>query len=303
METNPKMKANLNGVELYFDIEGSGLVVDGPALLELPTIVLLHGGPASDHTTLKPWFTPLSKVAQLVYLDHRGTGRSSEADPSTYRREQLADDLEALRQYLGLGQIGVLGHSYGGIIALTYALRHARALSQLLLVGTPASHRFWERSQEILCARGSDEQIALGPTLLNGEVTTEDQYLRWWRTMLPLYFVAPDADTMDQIVTRARGNVRTAQEMLRHDLPTYDVELQLGDIAVPTFIANGSYDWISPPEQSQLLAQRIPGAELFVYERSGHCPFIEEAGRFSADVADFVRRHANSVGASSDASL
>jgi len=285
------MQANLNGVNLYFDIEGPGLVVDGPTVRERPVVFLLHGGPALDHSTLKPWFTPLSQVAQLVYLDHRGTGRSSDADPSTYRLAQLADDIEALRQHLGLGRIVVLGHSYGGFIALTYALRHPDSLSQLLLVGTSPSHRFWERSQEMLATAGTPEQIALGPTLLNGEVATDEQYLHWWATMLSLYFVKPDPQVIAQTVSRVRGNVKTAQEMLRHDLPAYDVEPLLGSIAVPTFVATGSHDWIQPSEQSEILVGAIPGAELFVYKESGHFPHVEEAERFNGDISDFVRRH------------
>lgn len=284
------MKAHINGVDIFFDVDGAGVTLDGSNTVERPTVVAMHGGPALDHTTLKPWLTPLTEVAQIVYIDHRGTGRSAESDPSTYRLEQIADDIEALRHHLGLERIALLGTSYGGFISLTYALRYPGALSHLILVGTSPSHRFWERSKEILNANGTPEQRDLGPKLLNGEVETEQDYRHWWKTMLPLYYVSPDLEEIDRSVRRVRGNVRTAQEMLRHYLPRYDVEPRLGEIDVPTLVVSGVHDWIQPTEQSHLLAEQIPNAELALYELSGHMPYVEENARFIADVKRFLAR-------------
>ena len=285
------MFIKVNGVELYFDVEGVGLAVEGPTTVERPTVVAIHGGPALYHTTLKPWLSPLANVAQVIYLDHGGTGRSSEASLGTYRMEQIADDVEALRTHLGLGRIAVLGASYGGFVALTYALRYPASVAQLLLIGTSPSHRFWARSQEILATKGTPEQVTLGPTLLDGSVSTDEEYLRWWSTMLPLYFVTPSAQLVEEVIGRVRGNVKTAQEMLRHDLPHYDVEERLGEITAPTFVASGIHDWIQPTEQSRLIAERVSSAELFLYEESGRFPYIEEADRFSADLVGFLSSH------------
>lgn len=283
-----EMRARVNGVDLFFDVEGCGVVVDGPRTVDRPALIALHGGPARDHTTLKPYLSPLTDVAQLVYVDHRGTGRSGPADPSSYRLPQLADDIDALRRHLGLDTIILLGHSYGGFIALTYALRHPETLSHLILVGTAPSHRFWERSAEILRASGTCEQQRLGPKLLAGEIATDDEYRGWWRTMLPLYYTQPDSDAINDSVQRVRGNVRTAQEMLRHDLPQYDVEAELHTITVPTLVATGVHDWIQPTEYSRLLATELPHATLKVYERSGHVPHAEENAKFIADVTEFL---------------
>ena len=70
------MHVLVNGVRLFFDVEGARLVPDGPTLREKPTLILLHGGPGMDHSGYKPRFSQLADIAQVVFLDHRGNGRS-----------------------------------------------------------------------------------------------------------------------------------------------------------------------------------------------------------------------------------
>jgi len=79
------MRIQVNGVRLYVDIEGAGLVPDGDIMREKPTLILLHGGPGADHSIYKPGFSALSDIAQIVYYDHRGCGRSEDGDPESGR--------------------------------------------------------------------------------------------------------------------------------------------------------------------------------------------------------------------------
>lgn len=74
------------GRRLFVDIEGAGLVPDGSGLRSQPSLILLHGGPGYDHSNFKPLFSQLADIAQLVYVDHRGHGRSSRAMQRTRRR-------------------------------------------------------------------------------------------------------------------------------------------------------------------------------------------------------------------------
>jgi hypothetical protein len=78
------MHATVNGARLYFDVEGLGLVPDGRMMRAKPKLVLLHGGPGFDHTMFKPGFSALADIAQVVYVDHRGNGRSDYGDPATW---------------------------------------------------------------------------------------------------------------------------------------------------------------------------------------------------------------------------
>ena len=96
------MHITVNGAKLYFDVEGPGLVPDGPNMVERPTLILLHGGPGADHSLYKPGFSQLADIAQIIYLDHRGCGRSDECGPDTWTLDQWAADLHGFCQALGI---------------------------------------------------------------------------------------------------------------------------------------------------------------------------------------------------------
>jgi proline iminopeptidase len=108
----------VNGARLYFDVEGAGLVPDGPKMRVKPTLLLLHGGPGFDHTLYKSAFSALSDVAQIVYLDHRGNGRGSGDDSNTWNLTQWGDDVKAFCDVLGIEKPIVYGASFGGMVAL-----------------------------------------------------------------------------------------------------------------------------------------------------------------------------------------
>ena len=152
------MRAKIRNTEIYFDIEGSSLVVDGPRMREKPVAFVIHGGPGVDHTSYKPAFFPLSQKLQLVYFDHRGQGRSARGPKETYTLENNVEDLEALRQYLGLDKIVVIGSSYGGMVALSYGVRYPQNLSHLIVIATVPDSRFLEKAKETLAKRGTEEQ-------------------------------------------------------------------------------------------------------------------------------------------------
>src|SRR5689334_22255859 len=132
------MHVTINGVRLFFDVDGEKLAVDGPRLGEKPTLLLLHGGPGFDHTMFKPSFAPLAEVAQLVYLDHRGNGRSERGDPALWTLDQWADDVRAFCEVLGIERPVVLGYSFGGFVAQAYATRHPDHPAKLILYSTAA---------------------------------------------------------------------------------------------------------------------------------------------------------------------
>src|SRR5437870_3453658 len=113
----------VNGTSLFYVDVGSGI----------PCFVM-HGGLGFDHTYLHPWLDPLSEVLRLVYYDHRGNGQSGRPAAETLTFDQFGDDADALRQRLGLERMAVMGHSFGGFIALAYALRYPKRVTHLTLV-------------------------------------------------------------------------------------------------------------------------------------------------------------------------
>ncbi|MEM7430159.1 MAG: alpha/beta fold hydrolase, partial [Pseudomonadota bacterium] len=132
------MHVEVNGAKLYFDVEGPALAADGPQMQKRPTLILLHGGPGADHSIYKPAFSELTDVAQVIYLDHRGNGRSTGNDPETWTLAQWGDDVKGFCDALGIEQPVVLGTSFGGFVAQSYATRHPGHPGALILVSTAA---------------------------------------------------------------------------------------------------------------------------------------------------------------------
>jgi pimeloyl-ACP methyl ester carboxylesterase len=88
------MRVSVNGVRLFFEVEGAKFYPDGPNMRERPTLLLLHGGPGMDHSTFMPGYSRVSSTAQVIYLDHRGNGRSERGDPGSWQLENWADDVK-----------------------------------------------------------------------------------------------------------------------------------------------------------------------------------------------------------------
>src|SRR5687768_2937414 len=128
------MQLEINGTQIYFDVDGAELALDDGQLEARPTIVALHGGPGFDQGYLRPGLGPLREDAQVVYVDLRGQGRSGRPPLETCTLEQTADDVAVLCKTLGIAKPVVLGHSAGGFVALHLALRHPDLARALILV-------------------------------------------------------------------------------------------------------------------------------------------------------------------------
>jgi proline iminopeptidase len=282
------MLATVNGIKLFFDVEGMGLAPSGPGMIAKEPCFVLHGGPGMDHSYFKPWLSPLAETMQLIYVDHRGTGRSERVPLESCTIEQMADDLEALRQQIGLGRVNVLGNSFGGFWALTYALRYPDSVSRLILVTTSPSYAFWEAAQAEADRKATPQQKEVMPNVFEGRIESENEFRRWWEIMMSLYFYKWDDTVGGAMIERGVDNPRVASYMFREIIPHYDVRPRLGEIAVPTLIAAGRHDWVTPVGESEAMAKGIPNSEYVIFEKSGHMPFIEEQELFNDIVKRFV---------------
>lgn len=252
------MRIEVNGCRLYVDVVGSGLVEDGPRMVERPVVFLLHGGPGFDHSSMKPSYDPLSDVAQLVYYDHRGQGRSDKDRAENWNLDQWADDLRGLIEVLGVEEPIVLGLSFGGFVAQNYAIRHADRLHKLILASTVPRVVFqtvFDAFQKFGgdAAREAAEKFWSGP---NPENTID-----YMTTCIPLYSQTeadPDA---------ARRAVM-ALEVLSHfskpdgEHSRFDFRESLKSIACPTLVTSGELDPITPIEAMREFTECIPKEHL-----------------------------------------
>jgi proline iminopeptidase len=284
------MRARIRGTEIYFDVEGCGLVPDGDRMVERPPAFVIHGGPGGDHSGFKPGFSPLAERMQLVYFDHRGQGRSAKGDPATYTLDENVEDMEALRVHLGLGPIVSIGTSYGGMVAMAHAARYPSSVSHLVLVVTAAHAGFNARAREIVAERGTDEQKSVAAQLWAGQLDTPEKLRRYYEVMGPLYSRRHDPSAAK--AGRDRG-ILSPDALNRAFAPggflqSYDLRPELSRITAPTLILAGRHDWICPPEFSEEIHRLIPGSDLRIFEESSHSIRADEPRKMLDTIAGFV---------------
>jgi proline iminopeptidase len=282
------MRARVRDTDLFFDVEGVLLARDDAEIREKPVLVALHGGPGGDHTGFKPALSPLADKAQVIYLDHRGCGRSARGNPETYTLDNNVEDLEALRQHLGLDRIVLLGVSYGGMVALSYAVRYPQNISHLIAAVTVPSHRFLSRARQLLAERGTPEQQMVGSQLLDGKLENDEQLNEYRLVMGPLYALKFDPELARKRVRTSIPSYQACNQGFGGFLRTYDVTDQLGRITAPTLVIGARHDWICAPEFSEEIAREIPNADLRIFENSGHQVLVDEPAEFIDVVRGFL---------------
>jgi proline iminopeptidase len=270
------MRVTVGDVELFYETAGAG-----------PPCVLVHGGPGMSHPGRLAQLAGLADLVRLVAYDHRGHGRSSRAPEETYTQDQLVEDLRGLCRVLRADRPILFGTSAGGFVSLLYAGRYPDALRALILVGTAGSHHFMARATANMERRGTSAMRAAYQALWNDSITDPEEFRRAFETILPLYYHDPRRAPAS-LVDREFDPV-TRRALVR-DYARYDARPGLARIRVPTFVAVGRHDWICPVEESEEIARAIPGAELHIFEHSGHSPHVEEAPAFLEAVRRFLRR-------------
>jgi proline iminopeptidase len=270
----------VNGTRLYYEIAGEG-----------KTVLTMHGGPGiGDHGDNKKMFARLEDEFRFVYYDQRGNGRSMHNDPSTYTHEVFVEDAEQLRQKLGLGRVALSGGSYGGILALEYALAHQEHLTHLILRGTAASHELQRAAFENALKSGLPGVDAeMLTNLFYGRMKDDDDLREHFARIYPLYSKSYTPEKARELFARKRFFAATHNAFFRHAFPAYDIRDRLHEIKVPTLILAGRHDWITPLRFAEELAEGIPNAELVIFENSGHSIHSDEPEKFYAVTREFLR--------------
>ncbi len=286
------MHVTVNGVRLFFDVEGTGLVPDGPVMREKPVLLMLHGGPGADHSIYRPAYSALADVAQIVYLDHRGNGRSEDGPREDWNLAQWGDDVRTFCDTLGIVDPIVLGASFGGMVALAYATRHPAHASKLILISTAASGaEYLERRIELFERLGGPEAGALARRhfLEVGGHTGHTSLDEWRRLAMPHYFrKARDPD----MARRAVGRPEVLFWFTRPDGEShrYNFFPDLHRIQCPTLVLGGEDDPMHPIESQADIAAALP-PHLVQFERfadCGHAVMPDAPERAAAVIRDFI---------------
>lgn len=253
-------------------------------------LLLMHGGPGLDHTTLAS-LEPLADRFTLVFYDHRCNGRSTGAVESM-TWENLTADADALRQHLGFDRWAVLGHSFGGMVALEYALRYPERVTQLVLLDSCGDARWAQHNApEILARRGySRPAVRAARRFYSGRLAPEEvrpTVLRFFRAYFYRFNLAtlPGA-LLSGIRLRMRPEAFVfGARVLQTGWTVMD---RLHEIEVPTLVLGGRQDFLFPPEHQAILADRLPDARLEIVELAGHAPHAERPSEVMEMVVRFL---------------
>lgn len=279
------MRVKIGDVRLFFDVEGAKLRPDGATMREVPTVVLLHGGPGFDHSNFKPDFSRLTEIAQVVYVDHRGNGRSDRGDPAKWNLPQWGDDVRSFCEALEIERPIVMGISFGGMVAMSYATRHPDHPAKLVLSSTAAQIR-QDRSLNMFERLGGAEvrEAALRFFENPGPETMPD----FQNKCFPVYTRTPMGP---EFTKRAVTNFDLTVEFFKHESHTFNFLHDLGRIKCPTLIAAGELDPITPvADAKDIAAAMMPGlARLEVFENAGHGAHRDQPDRFFKVLNEFIQ--------------
>lgn len=273
------MRVDVNGNELEVEVHGG----DGA-----PTMIVHHGAPGlGSRAEPRTAFGPFADICRVVVFDARGSGRSGLTPPFTH--EQWVADVEGLRAHLGAERTVMAGGSYGGFISLEYALRHPDRVLALVLRDT-AAHRGFEEAarRNALASSRVTIDLARYDRIMSGRCHDDADLEACWREIVPLYDHDPDPGRVEARLSSTIYHAATHNWAFAENMPRYDLRDRLAEIRCPTLITVGRHDWITPVPASEEIAALIPGAQLVVFEESGHSPQLEEPERFQRVVREFL---------------
>jgi proline iminopeptidase len=249
---------------------------------DLPTVVLLHGGPGSyDHSYFKPHFARLTGRAQVVYLDLRDHGRSQRHRPTDWTFEACADDVRAFCDAIGIVRPIVAGHSMGGCVAMLYGIRHPAHASALMFLSTFARLDL-DRLTDGFRHVAGDRVADLARQDFGGRPVTDEQ----WSEVFAAF--GPTVPTADELARRI-GNPEVGEhgmELLRR----FDVVEDLARVASRTLVCVGTLDPVTPLAAAEEIVDALPAglARLHVVNNAGHFPWLDNPADFWGTIIDFV---------------
>jgi proline iminopeptidase len=282
----------------YLDIPGGRLWVESEG--SGSPLLLLSGGPASSHLTFHPYFSALADEYRVLYLDYRGRGKSDNQGNITFAGDVA--DIEAVREALGLEQLNIYGFSYGGMVAMAYALEHPDRVRRLILANTLHSPEMWQRNHENINREIANQFPEVWEKILalraEGIRSTDLRVQALYAVHGPLVrFYNPD-NAKKLLSEPGARNAELYPVFVGDDveffiggevakLPDFRPRLAELSMSVPTLILAARYDRALYPAYQIEFARYAPQARFVWMERSGTFSHIEEP----ETVLELVREH------------
>jgi proline iminopeptidase len=262
-------------------------------------ILILHGGPDFDHTYLLPDLDRLSDSLRLIYYDQRGRGKSArDVQPDDVTMQTEVEDLENVRKFCGLESVALLGHSWGALLALEYAIRYANRVSHLIILNTaPVSH------EDYLLLRKSRrektpadiEELKIRSKDVKYQEGDPDTVADYYRVHFRSTIRQPNH--LEQVIRSLRASftkegilkARAIEKRLYEEtwfVDEYNLVPRLKELDIPTLVIHGDYDFV-PVECSAHIAQAIPDSRFVLLKDTGHFSYIESTNEVRKEIDGF----------------
>jgi proline-specific peptidase len=265
---------------------------------ERPPLLTLHGGPGAPHDYLDNLAQLADAGRRVIFYDQLGCGRSDKTGkPEMYTVELFVEELGAVRRALGLERLHILGQSWGGMLAMEYALTQPLGVASLIIESSPASIPLWVAEANRLRA---DLPPDVQATLLQHEQDGTTDSPAYQEAMQPYYarhvMRLPD---MPDFVLRSFEAISPEVYVTMNGpsefhcigtLKDWDISERLGEIRLPTLLLSGRYDEATPTVMAQV-RDGIAGAEWTIFEQSSHMSHVEEESLWMPLVNDWLARH------------
>ena len=275
----------INGVKHYIEKMGEG-----------EPLVVLHGGPGLFHDYLVPHFKNLAQEYQIIFYDQRGCGKTDfPQDTSSINIETYVEDLEAIRIYLKLDKLNLIGHSWGSLLALTYAKKYPDNLNRLILI-SPApgnSDYFDETFSNMQQKRSEEDTKELVQTMMSSAFEKREEKAFKKAIMLGDKVNLVDQEGISDLYkpmsfnTASASNLMLVNSLLERTYFNLNVIDGLEVINCPSLIIVGDLDNV-PFTSTQEIQENIKGSKLEVIKKSCHYPFFETPKEFNHTIKNFL---------------
>ena len=283
------MFVTVNGVRLFFDVINPGLEIVPGGLETKPVLVCLHGGPGGDHQSMRPTFDRLSNVAQVVYVDQRGGGRSEHGPQSAWTMDQWADDIAGVCDALGADAPILLGQSGGAIFAQHFLTRHPSRARGVVLLNACA-----RMDRDALIANwetiGGPDAAAAARAMYSAP--TMEAIGAFFQHCMPHYSRRPPPTGDMAASTNFNFELMNRFFSEGGEAWSYDHRGKLGAVTCPVLVIAGAHDPVTRPDWGREVFEALPAgkAEWLLLDDSSHMVPTDQPGVFFDAVERFVRR-------------
>jgi proline iminopeptidase len=273
----------VNGVALYYSSMGEG-----------EPIVVVHGGPGLDGGYFHPGIDPLSKKYRVITYDQRGSGHSKGTlDTARLSIDQYVEDIEGLRQSLGLKKIHLMGHSFGGLLALMYGSKYPEQVRSLILIGSGA------RGDTSATASSQGKTVEERTTQADKDTAAKMIAAGYFNTLEGRSKLFPilwkpyvyDKEKIRLISTSINDSFSFVNKYVggsfKNSILFENLDKRLALAHIPTLIIHGDFDPV-PMSAAETNHRILKGSRLVILKNCGHFPFIEQQEMFIKVVNDFL---------------